>query len=108
MNLMLATLTDLFNNIPRRHSIDNVKLIYEITAQYEDALIAIEGINTFYEKNVGVFFDELEIIKQGVKKSTDGKASKKNKDVLFDQASSMLKESVERMMVVYGDGNRRD
>lgn len=106
MDTLLNTLKELFSAIPRRHSADNVKEIYGIIASYEDALIAIEGINSFYEKNIATFFEDIEIIKQTIKKSNDGKASKKNKDVLFDEASGMLKENMEGLINFYADGKR--
>lgn len=102
----LAALQQLFNRIPRRHSLDNVKEINDILAEYEDLLIAIEAVNSFYEKSVPAFFDELEAVKATIKKSTDNKASKKNKDSLFDEGSGNLKESIETLMELYADGNR--
>ena len=45
-----SALTALFNRIPRRHSIENVKDIYGIVNEYEMILVNIEAINSFYEK----------------------------------------------------------
>jgi hypothetical protein len=101
-----AALTALFNRIPRRHSADNVKDINSIITDYEDLLISIEAINPWYEKNTPPFFDTLDEVKAGIKKSTDNKASKKNKDNYFDEASGTLKDSMQALIELYGDGNR--
>jgi hypothetical protein len=106
MNSTTAALNELFNRIPRRHSTDNVKEINAIITEYEDLLITIEAVNTFYEKNIPPFFDEVETAKSLVKKSTDNKASKKSKDNFFDEASGALKGSVEALITLYADGNR--
>jgi hypothetical protein len=106
MNSVATTLKALFNRIPRRHSLENVKDINSILTEYEDLLITIEGINPFYEKNIPVYFDELEEVKAIIKKSTDIKASKKMKDSLFDEGSGNLKDSMQKLMEVYADGNR--
>ena len=106
MNTTTAALQILFNRIPRRHSLENVKDINSILTEYEDILIAIEAVNSFYEKNIPVFFDELEAVRSTIKKSTDNKASKKNKDSLFDEGSGDLKDSMQTLMQIYADGNR--
>ena len=85
---------------------ENVKDMYSILTEYEDLLITIEAVNPFYEKNIPVFFDELELVRSTIKKSTDNKASKKNKDNFFDEGSGILKESMQTLMNVYADGNR--
>src|SRR5882762_4195950 len=95
MNPTTSALTALFNRIPRRHTADNVKEINSIVTEYEDILIEIEGVNDWYEKNIGKFFDEVSAVKATIKKSNDNKASKKNKDSFFDEASGMLKDSIE-------------
>ena len=41
-----------------------------------------------------------------IKKSTDNKASKKMKDSLFDEGSGNLKDSIQKLMDIYGDGSR--
>jgi hypothetical protein len=105
MNPVTTSLNSLFDRIPRRHSADNVKEIYVIADKYEDLLKTIEGENSFYEKNVAVFFDELDNIRGLIKKSTDPKASKKNKDNFFDEASGILKDSMQALMMVYAEGN---
>jgi hypothetical protein len=51
-----------------------------------------------YEKQVARFFETLDPIRATIKKSNDNKASKKAKDVLFDQASGALKDSMEEAM----------
>ena len=106
MNSTTAALTSLFNRIPRRHSLENVKDINGMVTEYENILITIEAENSFYEKNISGFFDDLENIRAAVKKSTDNKASKKNKDSYFDEASGLLKDSIEATMTMYEDGKR--
>jgi adenine-specific DNA glycosylase len=106
MNTTTTALQALFNRIPRRHSLENVKDIYGILTEYEDLLIKIEAVNPFYEKNIPVFFDELEQVRSTIKKSTDNKASKKNKDSLFDEGSGSLKDSMQALMDLYAGGNR--
>ena len=106
MNSITTTLSALFDRIPRRHSLENVKEINSIVTEYEDLLISIEAVNNFYEKNMPVFFDELDVVRSNIKKSTDNKASKKNKDNFFDEASGALKETVQALINLYGDGNK--
>ena len=106
MNQTASALQALFNRIPRRHSLENVKEIYSILAEYEDLLITIEAVNGFYEKNIPVFFDEVETVRSTIKRSTDNKASKKNKDSLFDEGSGALKDSMLALMEIYGNGER--
>ena len=106
MNVTATALTTLFNRIPRRHSTDNVKDINSIISEYEAILINIEAINSFYEKNIPIFFDDLDTIRAAIKKSADNKASKKNKENFFDEASGLLKDSIEAMITLYEDGNR--
>lgn len=106
MNSTAAALTALFNRIPRRHSADNVKDINGIITEYEDLLMHIEAVNTFYEKEIPVFFDDVETVKAAIKKSADNKAAKKNKDNFFDEASVALKDSIEALIALYGDGER--
>ena len=106
MNSTTAALTALFNRIPRRHSTDNVKDINSIIAEYEDLLKNIESMNEWYEKNTAVFFDDLDVVRSTIKKSTDNKASKKNKDNFFDEASGALKDSMQLLIELYADGTR--
>ena len=101
-----AALTALFNRIPRRHSIENVKDIYSIVNEYETILLNIEAVNSFYEKKIPPFFDDLDTIRITIKKSADNKVSKKNKDTFFDEASGLLKDSIQAMVTLYEDGNR--
>jgi hypothetical protein len=96
----------LFARIPRRHNDENVKEIKSIVAEYEDVLISIEAVNPFYEKNIPHFFDVVEEINLLVKKSTDNKASKKTKDNFFDDASVALKDSMEALLEMWGDGKK--
>lgn len=106
MDITAAALQTLFNRIPRRHSLENVKEIYSILDEYENLLITIEAVNAFYEKNIPVYFDELEDVRAVIKRSTDNKASKKMKDNLFDEGSGNLKDSMQKLMDVYGDGSQ--
>ena len=108
MNSTATALTALFNRIPRRHTLENVKEINSIVNEYETILINIEAINSFYEKNIPVFFEDLDTIRATIKKSTDNKASKKNKDSFFDEASGILKDSIQSLLTIYNDGNRTD
>ena len=100
MNPTSQKLTDLFNRIPRRHTTDNVKDIYAILDEYEDVLREIEA-EAKYEQVVAAYFEELDPIRATVKKSTDNKASKKQKDNYFDEASGALKDSMELLMDLY-------
>lgn len=106
MNNAAAGLQALFDRIPRRHSLENVKEINGLLDEYEDLLLVIEGVNPFYEKNIPVFFDDLETVRMVIKRSTDNKASKKLKDSLFDEGSGTLKDSMQALMLIYADGNR--
>lgn len=97
MNESHEKLKELFNRIPRRHTADNVKEIYSILDAYEDVLKEMEadGRN---EQQTARFFEALDPIRATIKKSNDGKASKKSKDVLFDEASGALKDTIEEAM----------
>jgi hypothetical protein len=106
MNPTTSALQDLYNRTPRRHNDDNVREINAIVTEYEDLLIEIEAINPYYEKQIPTFFDVVEEVKINIKKSTDKKASKKNKDGFFDDASGDLKDSIQLLIEVYGDGNK--
>jgi len=106
MNTTAISLQSLFNRIPRRHSLENVKEIYDILTEYEDLLITIEAVNSFYEKNFPSYFEKLEDVIAIIKKSTDNKSSKKMKDSLFDEGSGSLKDSMQKLMDVYGDGSQ--
>ena len=96
MNSISLKITDLYNRIPRRHTTDNVKDIYALLDEYEDVLVEIEALPK-YEKKVAVYFDELDPIRALVKKSTENKASKKQKDDYFDEASSSLKDTMDAL-----------
>lgn len=106
MNPTAAALQALYNRIPRRHTDENIKEINGIITEYEDILIKIEAVNSFYEKLVPDFFDAVEQVKSTIKKSTDKKLSKKSKDSFFDDASGAFKDTVQELMQVYADGNR--
>ena len=99
MNEIGATLQELYDRIPRRHTADNVKEMYSILDGYEDLLISMES-DAHYEKQVAPFFDSLEPLRSTIKKSNDNKASKKAKDVLFDEASGALKDTMEELMLL--------
>ena len=58
MTITSTALIALFNRIPRRHSMENVKEIYTILDEYEDMLIGIEATNSFYEKIITEYFNE--------------------------------------------------
>ena len=107
MNQTSVALTALFDKIPRRHSIENVKNINTIIVEYETLLKDIEAANAWYEKNTAVFFEELDTVRSIVKKSTDNKASKKNKDNYFDEASGILKNSIESLIALYDNGQKK-
>ena len=53
-----------------------------------------------------MFFDDLDLIRAAIKKSTDNKASKKSKDSFFDEAAGLFKDSIQAMITIYADGNR--
>ena len=97
MNAFKEKTQELFNRIPRRHTAENVKEIYNLLDEYEDLLMTMEA-DPVYEKQVPPFFEALEPIRATVKKSNDNKASKKVKEGLFDEASGALKDSVEALM----------
>ncbi len=106
MNSTEAALTALFDRIPRRHSLENVIEINSIVTEYEELLMSIEAVNPFYEKNIPLFFDELDTVRTYIKKSIDNKVSKKSKDMFFDEASGALKDTVQALINLYADGNR--
>jgi hypothetical protein len=106
MDSTTEALNALFDRIPRRHSQENVQEINSILSAYEDLLVSIEAANAYYEKQVPVFFDQLDTVRAGIKKSTDNKASKKNKDIFFDDASGTLKDSMQELIAMYGDGKQ--
>ena len=81
-------LTALFQRIPRRHTADNVNEIYSILDEYEDVLKTMET-DQRYEKHIAVLFESLDPIRATIKKSNDNKASKRAKEILFDQASAL-------------------
>jgi len=97
MNEIKEDLQQLFNRIPRRHTADNVKEMYSILDAYEELLKRLEA-DARYEQLVARFFDALDPIRATIKKSNDNKASKKGKDVLFDEASGALKDTMEELM----------
>jgi hypothetical protein len=93
-------LNDIFSRIPRRHNDDNVKEIKSLIEEYEDVLIEIETLPA-YEKEIAVYFDALEPIKALVKKSTENKASKKQKDDYFGDAATAFKDTIEELQNFY-------
>ena len=97
MNDFNEKINELFDRIPRRHTADNVKEMYSILDAYEELLISMEADDR-YEKQVVRFFESLDPIRATIKKSNDNKASKRTKDVLFDEASGALKDTIEELM----------
>ena len=95
---MKEDLQTLFNRIPRRHTADNVKEMYSLLDGYEELLLKMEADDRYDKKQVILLFEALEPIRATTKKSNDNKASKKTKDVLFDEASGTLKDSIEEAM----------
>jgi flavodoxin len=89
-------LRELFSRIPRRHTTDNVKELYSILDEYEELLKGLEA-DPQYEAAIAPFFEALDPIRATVKASNSGKASKKGKDDLFDEASGTLKDSMEEL-----------
>src|ERR1700712_3624057 len=97
MNEFKEKIKELFDRIPRRHTTENVKEMYSILDTYEDLLKSMEADDR-YEKLVAPFFETLDPIRATIKKSNDNKASKKTKDVLLDEASGALKNTMEELM----------
>jgi hypothetical protein len=106
MQAFTQELKDLYNRVPRRHSTENVKDINGIVNDYENILRAIEVINSYYEKNTAGLFPGLDTIRAKIKMSTDNKASKKNKDAFFDDASVTLKDNIELLIGIYDEGTK--
>ncbi|RYY70895.1 MAG: hypothetical protein EOO13_05045 [Chitinophagaceae bacterium] len=90
-------LTALFSRIPRRHTTDNVKELYAILDEYEDVLREVEA-DPVFEKEVAIYFDDLDSVRDTIKNSSLNKHSKQTKDKLFDEGSGMLKDSMESLM----------
>ncbi|MDQ6843449.1 MAG: hypothetical protein M3Z92_03720 [Bacteroidota bacterium] len=105
MNTMVRALQEVFDRIPRRYSSENLNEINGLLSEYETLLISIEAENSFYEKNIPVFFDDLELVRSTIKNSNNTKASKKLKDNLFDEGSGKLKDSIEALIELYADGD---
>ncbi|HZH66376.1 MAG TPA: hypothetical protein VEY10_15895 [Flavisolibacter sp.] len=97
MNEPKEQLRELFDRIPRRHTAENVKEIYNLLDAYEEVLKEMET-DERYKEQVNIFFEALDPIRATIKKSNDGKVSKKMKDVLFDEASGALKDTIEEAM----------
>lgn len=97
MNEIKEKIKELFDRIPRRHTADNVKEMHSILDAYEDLLTSTEADDR-YEKQVARFFEAIDPIRATIKKSNDSKASKKAKDVLFDEASGVLKDTIEELL----------
>ena|SRR5450432_3065766 len=106
MEQYAASLQELYNRIPRRHSAENIMEINNILDDYADILGKIESINAWYEKNTAVFYPSLESIQNTIKSSNSNKHSKKAKDSLFDEASGNLKDDIQSLINVYGNGNK--
>jgi hypothetical protein len=97
MNEIIAQVKDLYDRIPRRHTADNVKEMYSLLDAYEALLMLMEKEER-YEQQVAPYFEALDPIRATVKKSNDNKASKKTKDVFFDEASGALKDTMEALI----------
>ena len=97
MNEPKEQLKELFDRIPRRHTAENVKEIYSLLDEYEDLLKTMETDDR-YKEQVNIFFEALDPIRATIKKSNDNKASKKTKDLLFDEASGALKDTMEDLL----------
>jgi hypothetical protein len=97
MSQVKQQLTELYDRIPRRHSPDNVKEISSIVDAYEDLLKTLEE-DAAYEDTILPFFDVLDPVRAAIKNSTSSKASKKGKDVFFDEAAGLLKDSMAELM----------
>jgi hypothetical protein len=93
MNETHEKLQDLYNRIPRRHTADNVKEIYSILDAYEEVLKAMEA-DERYGAGTAPLFAPLDAIRATVKNSNSPRASKKEKDTLFDEASGALKDEI--------------
>lgn len=101
---ILQALNTLYDKIPRRYSVDNIKEIQTVVLQYEQILMAIEAINSQYEKGITNYFNDIEVITNLVKQANSNKASKKAKDDFFNEASTAFKNSVEAVTICYKEG----
>ena len=99
-------LEELYNRIPRRHTAENVLAINQLINEYEEILGKIESMNTWYEKNTANFYPSLELIRNNIKMSNSNKHAKKAKDGLFDEASGILKDDIQSLINVYGEGQK--
>lgn len=93
-------LEQLKSRIPRRHSVENVVEMNNIADEYEDILRKIEAIDDSYAENTAPLFEQLDEVRSKIKLSTSNKNSKKNKDMLFDEASGLLKDGVQALMEI--------
>lgn len=107
MNTTANSLQEIYDRIPRRHSSENMNEINGLLSEYEALLISIEAENSFYEKSIPAYFDDLELVRSTIKNSNNSKASKKLKDTLFDEGSGKLKDSIEALIEMYADGDRK-
>ncbi len=98
MKAIVSELRNLYDQIPRRHSADNVKSINSLLQEYEDTLAKIEATSAFFEAQTAGNFANLDTIRLKIKQSNDNKANKKNKDVLFDEASGLLKDDIDQLI----------
>jgi hypothetical protein len=94
------SLASLFGRIPRRYTPENVKEIYAILDEYDNLLRSLEA-NPEYEKEVAVFFDDMDTVRETIKNSSLNKHSKQVKDKLFDEGSGVLKDSMENLEKMY-------
>lgn len=94
-------LSSLFARIPRRYTPENAKEIYAVLDEYEALLRNIEA-EPEYEKEVAVFFDDMDTVREMIKNASLNKHSKQVKDKLFDEGSGVLKDSMEQLAKIYG------
>ena len=97
MSELKEKLKGLYDRIPRRHTTENIREAFSILDDYEDLLTDLEADDR-YENQVASFFEAIAPIRATFKKSNDAKASKKTKDVLFDEASGALKDSIDELL----------
>jgi hypothetical protein len=106
MEQYAASLQQLYDRIPRRHSAENMAEINSILDDYTAILGKIESVNAWYEQRTAAFYPSLESIQNTLKMSNSNKHSKKAKDALFDEASGTLKDDIQSLITVYGKGDK--
>ena len=107
MEQYIATLNDLYNRIPRRHSSENLQLINAVLDEYTDVLGKVEATSPWFEKSAAAFYPSLESIQANIKMSNSSKHAKKAKDNLFDDASGQLKDDIQSLIQALQEGEPR-